>query len=154
LFPLGDDAQGLKGGKAIIMSQETSPDGKDLVHWELVGDELLVLDASQSAVYRFTGEEPDQLRHSARNLLVGGLSDRVNMASDDELASVADFAANQQSGMLSRRALIKTAAAAGIAIGFSTLRLPTAAAQGSVEATPTVLAAIPSANSVEVIGSP
>jgi hypothetical protein len=134
------------------------PDRSDAVQWELVNDDLLVLDAAQGTVYRFSDDEPDQLRRVARHLLVAGPNDRADMAGAVELASVADVAVEQRSGLLSRRALMKTAAAAGIAIGFSTLVLPSAAAAQSEEppspdaGSLAAIYAIPGETSIQVIG--
>jgi hypothetical protein len=147
----------LIGGKAVVMSQAVSPDGQDLVQWQLVDDELLVLDGTQGTVYRFSGDEPARLRSAARDVIAND-SDHLSCGPDEDgldgLNGLVDLGVNHSSGTLSRRAMFKTAAAAGIAIGFSTLRLPAAAAQASGDPAPTALAAIPFTTSVEVIGLP
>jgi hypothetical protein len=126
-----------------------NPNG-DALQWELVDDELLVLDAPQGTVYRFSGDEPSQLRVAARDLI----SSDSDLSENCELADLAELGGEQQRGLMSRRTLMKTSAAAGILIGFTALRLPTAAAQASGDTAPTALAAITSATSAEVIGSP
>jgi hypothetical protein len=130
------------------MTESGSRRSCDALQWEFVDeDELLVLDAPQGTVYRFSGEEPSQLRVAAQALT----------SSDGDvagLAEIAEFGGGQRRGLMSRRTLMKTSAAAGIVIGFTTLRLPTAAAQSSGDPAPTLLAAITAANSAEVIGSP
>jgi hypothetical protein len=152
-----DCAWVLIGGKAVVMSQASLPDRQDLVQWQLVDDELLVLDGAQGTVYRFSGDEPARLRLAARDVIVND-SDHLSCGPDEDgpdgLSGLVDLGVNHNSGRLSRRAMLKTAAAAGIAIGFSTLRLPAAAAQASGDPAPMALAAITGATSAEVIGSP
>jgi len=139
----------LEDGKATMNESGANPNG-DALRWELVDDELLVLDAPQGTVYRFSGDEPSQLRVAARDLI----SSHSDSSDNSELANLAELGGEQQRGLMSRRTLMKTSAAAGIVIGFTTLRLPTAAAQASGDPAPTALYAIPSSTSVEVIGLP
>lgn len=138
------------------MDRATDPVSPDQVQWEIVDDDLLVLDAAQATVYRFSDGETSQLRAAAQRLLAdtdtpGG---PVEGPDSGELADVARLGDDGPSGRLSRRAVLKTAAAAGIAVGVSGLRLPSAAAQSSGDPGPTALAAIPFTDSVEVIGVP
>ena len=138
------------------MNREANPDSPDQVQWEIVNDDLLVLDAAQATVYRFSGGETTQLRAAAQRLLTdsdlpGGSVDGPNSG---ELADVARLGDDGPSGRLSRRAVLKTAAAAGIVIGVTGLRLPSAAAQGSGDPAPQALAAVTDATTAEVIGSP
>lgn len=138
------------------MDQANNPDSPDQVQWEIVDDDLLVLDPEQATVYRFSGGETTQLRAAAQRLLTD--SDipvgSVDGSDSGELADVARLGDDGPSGRLSRRAVLKTAAAAGIAIGITGLRLPSAAAQGSGDPAPQALAAVTDATTAEVIGSP
>lgn len=138
------------------MDRAADSDSPHQVQWEIVDDDLLVLDAAQTTVYRFSDGETTQLRAAAQRLLAdtdnsGG---PVDGPDSGELADIARLGTDGPSGRLSRRAVLKTAAAAGIAIGITGLRLPTAAAQGSGDPAPTALAAITNATTAEVIGSP
>lgn len=138
------------------MNREANPDSPDQVQWEIVDDDLLLLDQAQATVYRFSGGETTQLRAAAQRLLAdthnpAGSADGPDLG---ELADVARLGDDGPSGLLSRRAVLKTAAAAGIVIGVTGLRLPSAAAQGSGDPAPQALAAVTDATTAEVIGSP
>ena len=138
------------------MDPGANPDSPDQVQWEIVDDDLLVLDAAQATVYRFSDGETTQLRAAAQRLLAdtdnpGGPVDGPNSG---ELADVARLGDDGPSGRLSRRAVLKTAAAAGMIIGIPTLRLPVAAAQSSSDPAPQALAVITDDTSAEVVGTP